>query len=146
MSELPLTESDWQEIQPTPIHQNGVIALDHVVVATPDFHRTITAFVSSGIGLRRTRDAGTSEHPAKQGFFRLGETVVEVVGSPAASPTGPAHFYGLAFTVADLASTAAFLGERLRPPRRAVQTGRWIATLDRAAGSSVPMAFMSPDQ
>jgi hypothetical protein len=51
----------------------------------------------------------------------------------------------LAFTVAELDATARFLGERMRPPKEAVQPGRRIATLDRSAGSTVAMAFMSPD-
>ncbi|MBV9662995.1 MAG: glyoxalase, partial [Actinobacteria bacterium] len=57
---------------------------------------------------------------------------------------GPARFYGLAFTVADLDATAAYLGDRLRPAKDAVQPGRRIATLDKSAGSSVAIAFMSP--
>jgi hypothetical protein len=139
ISELPSAESVSLEAQPTPDHPNGVVALDHVVVTTPNFVRTIATFESVGIELRRTRDAGTAERPTKQGFFRMGETIVELVGSATASLPGPARFYGLAFTVADLGVTQAFLGSRLRPTRSAVQTGRWIATLDRAAGSTVPL-------
>ncbi len=78
-----------------------------------------------------------------QAFFKMGETTVEVVGSAPSGP-GEARFYGLAFTVADLDATAAFLGQRLRSSREAVQTGRRIATLDRSSGSTVPLAFMSP--
>jgi hypothetical protein len=144
LSEVPSVERGSTERQPTPDHPNGVLSLDHVVVSTPDFPRTVNAFESAGIRLRRTRDAGTAERPTRQGFFRMGETIVELVGSPTASLPGPARFYGLAFTVADLDVTAAFLGSRLRPTRAAVQTGRWIATLDRGAGSTVPLAFMSP--
>ena len=71
---------------------------------------------------------------------------MEIVGSATASLPGQAWFYGLAFTVADLDVAAAFLGERLRPAQNAVQTGRRIATLDRSAGSTIPLAFMSPKQ
>ena len=145
ISEFPSSERVPSTSQPTPDHPNGVIALDHVVVSTPDFTRTVEAFESAGVKLRRTRDAGTSERPMKQGFFRMGETILELVGSPTASAPGPERFYGLAFTVADLDATAAFLGSRLRPPKDAVQTGRRIATLDRAVGSTVPLAFMSPE-
>jgi hypothetical protein len=41
-------------------------------------------------------------------------------------------------------ATAAALGESLGEPRDAVQPGRTIATLRRGAGSSVPLAFMTP--
>jgi len=146
ISELPVGHSTPMVARPTPEHPNGVIALDHVVIATPDLGRTIDAFESAGIRLRRTRDAGTPERPRKQAFFRLGETIVEVVGPTTASQPGQAWFYGLAFTVADLDMAAAFLGERLRPAQNALQTGRRIATLDRSAGSTTQLAFMSPKQ
>jgi hypothetical protein len=143
--ELPRADSvtEWVK-QPTPDHPNGVIAVDHIVVATPDLDRTSQAFDSAGIHLRRTRDTGTTERPARQAFFRVGETIVEVVGPATAPQPGEASFYGLAFTVADLDQTAAFFGVRLRPSREAVQSGRRIAVLDREAGSTVPLAFMSP--
>ena len=144
LSELPVGESAPPVARPTPEHPNGVIALDHVVVVTPDLGRSIDAFESAGVRLRRTRDAGTPQRPTRQAFFKLGETIVEIVGSATASRPGQARFYGLAFTVADFDATAAFLGGRLRPARNAVQSGRRIATLDRSAGSTVPLAFMSP--
>lgn len=124
-------------------HPNGVEAIDHVVVTTPDLDRTVGAFEVAGIGLRRVRRIGTEEEPVAQAFFRLGPVIVEVVGPPGRPASGPARFYGLAFTVADLEATGASLGARLRPGRDAVQPGRRIATLDRAAGSTVAMAFMS---
>jgi hypothetical protein len=142
--ELPAADADPPAVRPTPDHPNGVVALDHVVVATPDLDRTIAALESGGVRLRRTRDTGTAERPTKQAFFRMGETIVEVVGPGSGSSPGPARFYGLAFTVADLDATARFLGDRLRPAKEAVQAGRRIATLDRAVGSTVPLAFMSP--
>lgn len=143
LEELPLGQGPAPERRPTPEHPNGVRSLDHVVIVTPDLSRTIAAFEQHGVRLRRTRDAGTEERPSRQAFFRLGETIAEVVGSPDRSRPGPARFYGLAFTVGDLTETASFLGSRLRPANDAVQPGRQIATLDRAAGSSVPIAFMS---
>jgi hypothetical protein len=81
--------------------------------------------------------------PREQAFFRAGEVIVEVVGPVTAVADGPARFWGLAFTSADLDATAALLGARLRPPKTAVQAGRRIATLDRAAGSSLAVAVMS---
>lgn len=145
LSELPLAEGTPPAAHPTPQHANGVVAVDHVVVGTPDVGRTIDAFEAVGVSLRRTRDTGTRERPTIQAFFKMGETIVEVVGSATASRPGPARFHGLAFTVADLDVTATVLGDRLRPAKDAVQPGRRIATLDRAVGSTVPMAFMSPE-
>jgi hypothetical protein len=145
LAELPVTEGAPPAVSPTPSHPNGVIALDHVVVATPDIGRTIDALEAAGITLRRTRDTGTRERPTIQAFFKMGETILEVVGSATASRPGPARFGGLAFTVADLDATGGYLGERLRPAKDAVQPGRRIATLDRSVGSTVPMAFMTPE-
>ncbi len=146
LSELPEADTTTPlVVQPTPEHPNGVIALDHIVVATPDLVRTTAAFESAGIPMRRSRDAGSAQRMT-QVFFKLGETIVEVVGSSTESSPGKASFYGLAFTVTDLDKAAAFLGKRLRPARDAVQPGRRIAILDRAAGSTIPLAFMSPEQ
>jgi hypothetical protein len=134
------------EAQPTPSHPNGVVGLDHLVLATPNLGRTIAAIEAAGVDLRRVRDTGSRERPTQQAFFRLGEVVLEVVGPRSPSGDGAARIYGLAWNVRDLEETAAFLGDRLRPAKDAVQKGRRIATLDRAAGSTVPHAFMSTDR
>lgn len=125
-------------------HPNGVIALDHLVVLTPDHGRTVEAIAATGLELKRVRDTATYGTPAKQAFFKLDDGVIlEIVGPAEPMGDGPARFYGLAFTVADLDATAAYLGERLHPAKDAVQPGRRIATLDKGAGSTVAMAFMS---
>jgi hypothetical protein len=126
-------------------HPNGVVAIDHVVVATPDHDRTLAALQAGGMRLLRTRTADTYGAPMVQGFFRLGPVVVEVVGPAEPAGDGPAQFFGIAFTVADLDATARYLGARLHPATDAVQPGRRIATLDREAGVRTRLAFMSPD-
>jgi hypothetical protein len=130
---------------PTPDHPNGVVGLDHLVVLSPDLRRTIDAVEAAGIDLRRVRDSGTYGAPMRQAFFKLGDVVLEVVGSAEPNGDGAPRFYGLAWTCRDLDGTAAFFGDRLHAPKDAVQPGRRIATLDKAAGSSVSMAFMSPE-
>jgi hypothetical protein len=139
---LPTARSD-EPPQPTPAHPNGVVELDHLVVMTPDIGRTTAAIEAAGLELRRTRDTDQYGPPFRQTFFKLGDVVLEVIGPVEPRDDRPARFYGLAFTVADLDATAAFLGERLHPAKDAVQPGRRIATLDRDAGSTVPIAFMS---
>jgi hypothetical protein len=130
--------------QPRPHHPNGVVALDHLVVMTPDIVRTTAAIEAAGFELRRTRDTDQYGPPFRQTFFKLGEVVLEVIGPVEPRDDRPARFYGLAFTVADLDETAAYLGQRLHAAKDAVQPGRRIATLDREAGSAIPIAFMSP--
>jgi hypothetical protein len=139
---LPTDRSD-EPPQPTPAHPNGVTELDHLVLMTPDIGRTTAAIEAAGLELRRTRDTDQYGPPFRQTFFKLGEVVLEVIGPVEPVGDKPTRFYGLAFTVADLDATAAFLGDRLHPAKDAVQPGRRIATLDRNAGSSVPIAFMS---
>ena len=129
--------------EPTPDHPNGVVALDHVVLFTPNLGRTIERIEEAGIDLRRVRDTGTSAEPRQQAFFKLGGVVLEVVGPKAPSGDGPPRFFGLAWTVRDPGATEAFFGERLKPFKPAVQPGRSIATLSSSAGSTVPHAFMT---
>lgn len=124
-------------------HPNGVVALDHVVITTPDHDRTLKALDAAGYDLRRVRETDTYGTPMRQGFFKHGSVVLEVIGPAEPNGDKPARLWGLAFTVADLDATAAFLGERLHPAKDAVQPGRRIATLDKMAGSTVPLAFMS---
>jgi hypothetical protein len=132
---------------PTDPHPNGVIGLDHLVVATPDLDRTIAACEAAGLELRRIRDTTMNGSPMRQAFFKLGPVVLEVVsgdlgvGLPAAE--APAAFFGLAVDVADLDQTAAVLGEGLGRIKPAVQRGRRIATVrHRAFDVSVAIAAM----
>ena len=122
-------------------HPNTTTAIDHLVVASPHLDRTTEAFGALGIELRRVRDAGRME----QRFFRIGEVILELIGQPGAEGPGPATFWGLALTVADIDAAAALLGDRLGPVTDAVQPGRRIATLrHEAVGVPVPVAFLSP--
>ncbi|MCU1453081.1 MAG: glyoxalase [Acidimicrobiales bacterium] len=124
-------------------HANTATMIDHVVLATPDLQRTVAAFEGIGLALRRTRDAGEPQSPMRQAFFRLGEVVLEVVGPPEPTAGGPAKWFGLAFTVADLDALAATVGAHLGALKAAVQPGRQITTLHhRDLGLSVAVAFM----
>jgi hypothetical protein len=123
-------------------HPNGVTHIDHVVVLTPDLDRTTAAIGVLGIEARRTREAGPGR---LQRFFRLGEAILELVGPTEPRGDGPARFYGLAFTVADIDATADHLAGRISSPRPAVQPGRRLATLRAGDDVSVPVAFMSSD-
>ncbi len=130
------------ETDPPPAHPNGVTQIDHLVVITPDLERTTAAIEATGVVARRTREAGRGR---RQRFFRLGEVILEVVGPVEPAGHGPATFWGLAFTVADIDATARHLAGRIGDPRQAVQQGRRIATLRSGDEVSVPVAFMSGD-
>lgn len=125
-----------------PAHPNGALALDHVVVTTPDFERTGAALEAAGLPFRRVRTVPPGG--LRQGFRRLGPAILEVVEAQEAPP-GPASFWGLVVIVSDLGGLAARLGDQLAPVRAAVQAGRQIAPLRTSAGLSMAVAFMDPE-
>jgi hypothetical protein len=121
-------------------HPNGTTALDHVVVTSPDVERTTAALVEAGIVPRRTVEGARGDHDVLYRFFLLGTCVLELIGPRTPDGEGPARFVGLAFTTTGLDDLGAIAGD----PRPAVQAGRRIATVRKQAGSSVPIAFLSP--
>lgn len=141
---VPTTVSDEQPAEPAR-HPNGTTHIDHVVVLTPHLARTVAAIEATGLDVRRERDGALGGAPMRQVFFRLGEVVLEVVGAPDAAGEGPASFWGLTHTVADIDAAAALLGEHTAPVKDAVQPGRRITTVrTRELGISVRTALISP--
>jgi hypothetical protein len=148
---LPTRSSCSEQPASAPAHPNGVVAIDHVVVFSPQLDRTIAALRSAGLDLRRVREEPTPAGAPRQAFFRLGEVILEVVQAPAeivergGGASRPARLWGLALLAEDLESTAARLGEHCGEIRAAVQRGRQIATVRRSAGLAVALALMSPE-
>jgi hypothetical protein len=141
---LPTTLSTAEPASPA-VHANGATYIDHVVLLSPDLPRTTAALDALGLSPRGERDTDTYGAPMRQIFFRLGEVILELVGSPEPG-TGDPGFFGLAITVADLDAAAALLGTALGDAKDAVQDGRRIATLrHRDLGMSVATALMSPE-
>jgi hypothetical protein len=146
---LPTARSDRPPPAEQPEHVNGIAAIDHVVAISSDLDRTAEALQVAGLDLRRIREEPTPAGAPRQAFFRLGAVILEVVQAPeeAIERTGgdrPAFFWGLAFVAPDLDATVAGLGDRVGEIRPAVQPGRRIATLRRAAGLTVPVALITP--
>jgi len=141
---LPLHSGDVVSPPSSVHHTNGIVAFDHIVIASPDLDRTLDAFTDEGLELRRTRDVGSADRPRRQLFFWIGEPILELVGPTSATGEGPSRFFGVACTVADIDATAAALGDACGRVKDAVQPGRRIATLrHEPLGMSVPVAFMS---
>lgn len=139
------TSTTTDEAAPPVAHPNGVVALDHIVLRSPDLDRTTAALGSLGLDLRRTRDVGTAERPVQQRFFRLGDVILELVGPSTPMGDGPCSIWGYAVVSDDLEATAATLGEACSSPKEAVQPGRRIATIrTRALGIGVTLAVMTP--
>jgi len=125
-------------------HANGVTAIDHVVLLSPDLGRTVESLAALGVDPRRERDGELGGRSIRQVFFRLGEVILEVVGSPDTAGEGPSVLWGITHVVADIDATAAFFGDRTSPVKDAVQPGRRITTLrHHDLGISVPTAMIS---
>lgn len=127
------------------VHPNGVVSIDHVVLLSPDLGRTVAAFAGIGVEPRRERDGDMGGRPIRQVFFRFGEVIVEVVGSPDEANDGPSTLWGMTYVVEDIDATAEFFGDRTSPVKAAVQPGRRITTLrHREFDLSVRTALISP--
>jgi hypothetical protein len=146
---LPTTVSEHPSRDLALAHPNGVVAIDHIVAASPSLERSIPALQRAGLDLRRIRDEPTPAGAPRQAFFRLGAEILELIQEPedsiqrAGGPDHPARFWGLAVRVEDLDRTVELLGSHVSEIRHAVQAGRRIATLRRSAGVTVPLALMS---
>jgi hypothetical protein len=122
-------------------HANRAMAVDQLVVATPDFERTASQLEGVGMGLKRIQDGGGF----RQGFRRLGPAILELVEARSDDASGPARFWGLVVVVPDLDELKAQLGELLGTPTDAVQAGRRIAAVRKNAGLTTRLAFMTPE-
>jgi len=140
---IPTTTSSALAAAPA-AHANGVTAIDHIVLLSPDLGRTVESLVSIGVHPRRERDAELGGRPVRQIFFRLGEAILEVVGSPGTADEGPSTLWGVTYVAADIDATASFFGDRTTPVKEAVQPGRRITTLrHHELGISVRSAIIS---
>ena len=140
---VPTTRSDAIAAAPA-THPNGVTAIDHVVLLSPDLGRTVESLALVGMQPRRERDGELGGRQIRQIFFRFGEVIVEVVGSPATTGEGSSTLWGITYVVADIDATASFFGDRTAPVKNAVQPGRRITTLrHHDLGLSVRTAMIS---
>lgn len=126
---------------PEAVHANGVVGIDHVVVLTPSLERTTAAFRALDVARRRVREAAGG---VRQGFFLVGDLLVEVVDGAGLEGDVPARFWGVTLVTADLDRAADLLGARLGTIKDAVQPGRRIATVRREAIGGLPLALITP--
>ncbi len=110
-----------------------------MVMLTPSLERTIEELEDQGLELRRIREGETGMGTYRQAFFRVGRPILEVVEAD-----GPARFWGITFTTADIDAAAELLGDKLGRVKDAVQPGRRIATVRKEAGLGLPVALISP--
>jgi predicted enzyme related to lactoylglutathione lyase len=119
-------------------NSNSVDYLEHIVVMTPSLDDAIAAHEAVGVPCKRIREVGNG---ARQAFFKLEQTVLEVVG-PARGKPG---CWGLALMCTDIASavaTARAGGLQATEPKLAIQGGQIARIVEPLDG--VAIAFMQP--
>jgi predicted enzyme related to lactoylglutathione lyase len=119
-------------------NSNSVEYLEHIVVMTPVLEDAIAANEAVGVPCKRIREVGNG---ARQAFFKLEQTVLEVVG-PARGKLG---CWGLALMCTDIASavaTARAGGLQATEPKLAIQGGQIARIVEPLDG--VAIAFMQP--
>jgi predicted enzyme related to lactoylglutathione lyase len=115
---------------------NTVDYLEHIVVMTPSLEDAIAAHEKIGLPCKRIREAGRG---MRQAFFKLEQTVLEIVGPSPAEP----HVWGLAFMCKDIARAVAVAREnglQATEPKAAIQGGEIARIVDPIDG--VAIAFM----
>jgi hypothetical protein len=117
---------------------NAVDYLEHIVVRTPVLEYALAANEAMGVPCKRIRDAG---HGAHQAFFKLEQTVIEVVA--------PAHHdygcWGIALMCSDIRRAvdhARRSGLQATEPKDAIQGGMIARIVEPLDG--VAIAFMLP--
>jgi len=119
------------------INANSVEYLEHIVVMTPSLDDAIAANAAIGVPCRRIREIGNG---ARQAFFKLEQTVLEVVGP---ATRGRPGCWGLALMCSDIArAVAASRANDLQAtdPKLAIQGGQIARIVEPLDG--VAIAFM----
>ena len=118
---------------------NTVEYLEHIVVMTPVLDDAIAANEAIGVPCKRIREVGNG---ARQAFFKLEQTVLEVVGP---ATRGRPGCWGLALMCSDIVeavATARANGLQATEPKLAIQGGQIARIVDPLDG--VAIAFMQP--
>jgi hypothetical protein len=119
-------------------NQNSVEYLEHIVVMTPVLDDAIAANEAVGVPCKRIREVGDGNE-TRQAFFKLEQTVLEIVGPARARP----GCWGLALMCTDIAravATARAGGLQATEPKLAIQGGQIARIVEPLDG--VAIAFM----
>ncbi|HJQ83210.1 MAG TPA: VOC family protein [Candidatus Binatia bacterium] len=141
---LPVVVSPPGDAEPGP----AGVAIDHVVVRTPDADRAIRLW-RDRLGLRLALDRAFPERGLRLVFFRsAGITLEFATAHPAAEPTdGPDLLYGVSYRVRDLAARRERLlaaGVDVSPIRTGMRPGTSVASV-RSGTAGVPTLLLEVD-
>ena len=120
---------------------NTVEYLEHIVVMTPVLDDAIAANEAIGVPCKRIRELGDA-NKTRQAFFKLEQTVLEVVGP---ATRGRPGCWGLALmcsNIANAVATARANGLQATEPKPAIQGGQIARIVDPLDG--VAIAYMQP--
>jgi predicted enzyme related to lactoylglutathione lyase len=120
---------------------NTVEYLEHIVVMTPVLDAAIAANEAIGVPCKRIRELGDA-NKTRQAFFKLEQTVLEVVGP---ATRGRPGCWGLALmcsNIANAVATARANGLQATDPKLAIQGGQIARIVDPLDG--VAIAYMQP--
>ncbi len=125
-------------------HPNGVVAVDHVVVASDRLAATCADFEAAGFEPRRPATRGSGER--SEVFFWSGSTLIELVGPVHEASDGlpRATIWGVTFVVNDIAALSRLEGSPVGDPQSAVQPGRQIAIARAELRLGLGVAFITP--
>jgi catechol 2,3-dioxygenase-like lactoylglutathione lyase family enzyme len=130
-----------------PTGPGAIEKLDHVVVQTANVDRAL-AIYGAKLGLDLRLDRANAQWGARQLFFRVGDTVVEVGASLKAPPSdAPDRFGGLAWRVADPEAAQARIaaaGFDVSEVRTGRKPGTKVFTV-RDAPAGVPTLMLSAE-
>jgi catechol 2,3-dioxygenase-like lactoylglutathione lyase family enzyme len=124
------------------------VAIDHVVVQTPDADRAIGLW-RDRMGLRLALDEVFPERGLRLVFFRSGGVTLELVAAHPATPAadGPDRLHGVSYRVTDLGARREHLlraGVDVSEIRRGMRPGTSVATV-RSGTAGVPTLLLEVD-
>ena len=121
------------------------VAIDHVVVQTPDADRAIRLW-RDRMGLRLALDRPFPDRGLRLVFFRSGGITLELAAAhpPPAVSSGPDRFHGVSYRVTDLETRRERLlraGLDVSPVRAGMRPGTSVATV-RSGTEGVPTLLL----
>ncbi len=140
------TEGELPDPKPIP---GGVLALDHVVVNTPNPQRFLASY-GAGLGFDLRMDRTFEDWGARLMFFRVGDLILEVMHplKSDAEPDAQDSVWGLSWRVESIEEAHARLtSERVNVSE--IRAGRKPGTRVFTAKSGtldIPTLFIGPDQ
>ena len=141
---IPTVVVDRPEVPDEVRHPNGVFRIDHLVLRTSSTPGTVAALAQVGLEIRGQRATTARGAAVDMRFAWAGDTLLEIAGPPEPDGDGTTDVSGIAYATDDLDGAAARLGSMATTPVDAAQPGRRIFAVRSDAGSSVPIAFMTP--